>query len=92
MRTVLFSKTYGEGMLRCPYKKYSSLNRWQGNKDLLSAFTLYNLLFITTHLRQGKKLSLLLSGDVNPGPIPSTRGLLEDSPYHAVELVCLLCD
>jgi hypothetical protein len=30
-RTVLFSKTYGEETLRCLYKDYSSLNRWQAN-------------------------------------------------------------
>jgi hypothetical protein len=39
---------------------------------------------MTTHRRQGKKVSILPSSDVNPGPIPSRRGLLEDSPYHAV--------
>jgi hypothetical protein len=32
--------------------------------DLLSVFTFYNLLFVTTHLHQGKKVSLLPSGDV----------------------------
>jgi hypothetical protein len=34
-----------EDTLRCPYKDYSSLNRWQANMDLLSVFTFYNLLF-----------------------------------------------
>jgi hypothetical protein len=43
-----------------------------------------HLLSITTHQRQGKKLSILLPGDVNLGPVPSRRDLLEDSPYHAV--------
>jgi hypothetical protein len=62
-------------MLRCPYKDYSSLNRWQANRDLLS---------VMTHQRQGKMVSILPPGDVNPGPIPSRRGLLEDSPYRAV--------
>jgi hypothetical protein len=42
---IIFSKTYGEDTLRCPYKDYSSLNRWQANRVLLSAFTLCNLLF-----------------------------------------------
>jgi hypothetical protein len=52
-------------MLRCTYKYYSSLNRWQANRDLLFIFslnrwqanrdllfifTLYNLLSVTTHL------------------------------------------
>jgi hypothetical protein len=40
--TAIFLKTYGEDMLRCPYKDYSSLNRWQANRDLLFAFTLCN--------------------------------------------------
>jgi hypothetical protein len=61
-RTVLFSKTYGEGMLRCPYKDYSSLNRCQANMDLLS---------VMMHQRQGKKISILSPGDVNSGPVPS---------------------
>jgi hypothetical protein len=35
--TVIFSKIYGEDTLQCPYKDYSSLDRWQANRDLLSA-------------------------------------------------------
>jgi hypothetical protein len=30
-----------------------------------------HLLSVTMHLRQGKKLSILPPGDVNPGPVPS---------------------
>jgi hypothetical protein len=37
-----------------------------------------------THQRQGKKIIILPLGDVDLGPIPSRRGLLEDSPYRAV--------
>jgi hypothetical protein len=37
--TAIFSKTYGEDTLQCPYKDYSSLDRWQANRDLLSVFT-----------------------------------------------------
>jgi hypothetical protein len=59
------------------YKDYSSLDRWQANRDLLSVFTFYNLIFVTTHLRQGKKVSVLPPGDVNSGPVVSRRGLLE---------------
>jgi hypothetical protein len=44
------------------------------------------------HLRQGKRISILPSGDVNPGPVPSKRGLLEDSPYRVVGAACLSCD
>jgi hypothetical protein len=43
--TVIFLKTYGEETLRCPYKNYNSLNKWQDYWVLPSVFTLYNLLF-----------------------------------------------
>jgi hypothetical protein len=81
--TTIFLKTYGEDTLRCSYKDYSSLNRRQANKDLLS---------ITMHLRQGKKVSILPPGDVNPGTVPSRRGLLKDSPYCVVGVACPSCD
>jgi hypothetical protein len=48
--------------------------------DLLYVFTIYNLLYVMTHLRQGKKVSILPPGDVNFGPIASSRGLLEAVP------------
>jgi hypothetical protein len=48
---VIFLKTYGEDTLQCPHKDYSSLDRWQANRDLLSVFTFYNLLVEMTHLR-----------------------------------------
>jgi hypothetical protein len=48
--TATFLKTYGEDMLQCSYKDYSSLDRWQVNMDLLFVFTFCNLLFATTHL------------------------------------------
>jgi hypothetical protein len=51
-----------------------------------------DLLSVTTHLRQGKKISILPSGDVNHRPILSRRGLFEDSPYHAVGAMCASCD
>jgi hypothetical protein len=70
----------GEDMLRCPYKDYSSLSRWQANRDLLSVFTFCNLLPVMTHLRQGKKVSILVPGDVNSGPVASRRSLLEAIP------------
>jgi hypothetical protein len=43
-----------------------------------------HLLSVTMHRRQGKKVSIFPLGDVNPGPVPSRRGLLEDSPYRVV--------
>jgi hypothetical protein len=52
--------------------------------DLLYVFTFYNLLSVTTHLHQGKKVSILPPSVVNLRPIPSRRGLLEGSLYHAV--------
>jgi hypothetical protein len=78
--TTIFLKTYGEDTLQCPYKDYSSLDKWQANMDLLYVFTIYNLLYVMTHLRQGKKVSILPPGDVNFGPIASSRGLLEAVP------------
>jgi hypothetical protein len=45
------------------------------------------LLFVMTHRRQGKKVSILPSGDVNPRPVPSRRGLLEDNAYRVVGAV-----
>ncbi len=35
---------------------------------------------VTTHLRQGKKVSILPPGDVNSRPVASRRGLLEAVP------------
>jgi hypothetical protein len=40
--TAIFSKTYDEDMLQCPYNDYSSLNRWLVNRDLLSVVTFCN--------------------------------------------------
>jgi hypothetical protein len=77
---AIFLKTYGVDTLQCPHKDYSSLDRSQANRDLLSVCTFSNLLFVTTHLRQGKKVSILLPGDVNSGPIASRQGLLEAVP------------
>jgi hypothetical protein len=47
---AIFLKNYGEYMLPCAYKDYSSLDRWQANRDLLSIFTFYNLPSVTTHI------------------------------------------
>jgi hypothetical protein len=71
--TAIFLKTYDEDTLQRPYKDYSSLNKWQANGDLLSIFTFYNLLSVTAHLRQGKKVSILVPGDVNSGPLPQSE-------------------
>jgi hypothetical protein len=69
--TAIFLKTYGEDTLQCPYKDCGTLNRWQANRDLLSVFTFHNLLSVTTHLPQRKKVSILVPGDVNSGPVIS---------------------
>jgi hypothetical protein len=37
---------------------------------------------VTTHLRQGKKVSILVPGDVDSGPVASRRGLLEAVPIN----------
>jgi hypothetical protein len=74
--TAIFLKTYGEDTLQCSYKDYCSLNRWQGNMDLLSVFTFCNLLSVTTHLCQSKKVSIPVPSDVDSDPVASRRGLL----------------
>jgi hypothetical protein len=48
--TAIFLKTYGEDTLQCPYKNYSSLDRWEANMDLLLVFTFCNLFSVTVHL------------------------------------------
>jgi hypothetical protein len=45
----------------------------------------------TFHLRVPPGLHLP-PGDVNPGPVPSRWGLLEDSTYRAVGTACPSCD
>jgi hypothetical protein len=51
---------------------------------LTEIYFLYLLLVIyfsvTTHLRQGKKVSILMPRDVDSGPVASRRGLLEAVP------------
>jgi hypothetical protein len=37
-----------------------------------------SLLYVTVHLRQGKKVSILPPGDVNPGPVSSRQDLRGD--------------
>jgi hypothetical protein len=64
--TTIFSEIYCEKTLRCPYKNYNSLNMWQANWDLLYVFTCAIYLSVTMHLRQGKKVSIIPPGDVNP--------------------------
>jgi hypothetical protein len=63
-------------MLKCLYKDYSSLDRLQAIRDLLSAI----YFSVTTHLHQGKKESILVPGDVDSGPVASRRGLLGAVP------------
>jgi hypothetical protein len=46
---------------------------------LTGIYFLY-LLSVTTHLRQDKKVSILMPGDVDSGSVASRRGLLEVVP------------
>jgi hypothetical protein len=46
---------------------------------LTGIYFLY-LLSVTMHLHQGKKVSILVPGDVNSGPVASRQGLLEAVP------------
>jgi hypothetical protein len=92
LHTAIFSKTYGEKTLDAHIRTIVVLT---GGK--LTGFYFPHLPFktyysVTTHLRPGKKVSYLSLGDVNPIPIPSRLGLLEDSPYLAVWAMCLSCD
>jgi hypothetical protein len=50
----------------------------------LTGIYFLHLLSVTTHRRQGKKVSILSLGDVNSRPLPSRQGLLENSPYRIV--------
>jgi hypothetical protein len=45
--------------------------------DKLTGIYFLYLLSAMTHLRQGKKVSILVPGDVNSSPVASRRGLLE---------------
>jgi hypothetical protein len=76
---------HGEDMLRCPYKDYSTHDRWQAKRDLL----LY-LLSAMTHLHQDKMVSIHVLGDVNSGPIASRRGLLEVVPIVRLGLTSVM--
>jgi hypothetical protein len=58
----------------------------------LTGIYILHLFPVTTHLCQGKNVSILPSSDVIPEPVPSRRGLLEDIPYRAVGVVCPSCD
>jgi hypothetical protein len=68
---AIFLKIYSEDTFQCPYKDYISLDRWQTNRDLLSVFTFCNLFSAMMHLRQGKKVCILVPGDVNSGLVAS---------------------
>jgi hypothetical protein len=43
-----------------------------------------------THLRQGKKVSILVPGDVNSSPVASRRGLLEVVPIMWLGLASVM--
>jgi hypothetical protein len=72
----LIFENHSEDTLRCPHKDYSSLNRWQANRDLLLAI----YFSVMTNLRQGKKVSILMSSAVDSDHVASRRGLLEAVP------------
>jgi hypothetical protein len=78
--TVLFSKTAVRICLDSHIRTIVVLT-----SDKLTGIYLLYLLYaiyfsVTTHLRQGKKVSILMLGDVNSGPVASRRGLLEALP------------
>jgi hypothetical protein len=73
--TTIFSKTYVENTLQCLYKDYSSLNRWQASRDLLS--TIYFCNDVPTKYP--------LVGWCESQTRTLKTGLLEDSLYCALE-------
>jgi hypothetical protein len=91
-RMILFSKTAVRKCLEAHIRTIVVLTggKLTGIYFLHLLYAIYY--FVTTHLQNGKKVSILPPGDVNPGPVPSRRGLLEDSPYRAVGVACLSCD
>jgi hypothetical protein len=71
LHTVLFSKT----MMRIHLDAYIRTIVVLTGSNLTGFYFLYLLYAIyysvMTHLQQGKMVSILLPGDVNPEPIPS---------------------
>jgi hypothetical protein len=78
--TVLFSKTVVRISLDAHIRTIVVLT---GGK-LTGIYLMYLLyaiyFFVIMHLRQSKKVSILMPGDVNSGPVASRRGLLEAVP------------
>jgi hypothetical protein len=73
-------KTYGEDTLNARIRTIVVLTsgKLTGIYFMYLLFAIY--FSVTTHLRQGKKVSILVPGDVNSGPVASRRGLLESVP------------
>jgi hypothetical protein len=79
-RTVLFSKTVVRIRLDAYIRTIVVLT---GVKltGIYLLYLLYAIYFsVMMHLRQGKKVSILVSGNVNSGPVASRRDLLEAVP------------
>jgi hypothetical protein len=85
--TILFSKTRLRIRLDVHIRTIIVLT----GGNLTGTYFLYLLsaiyFSVMTHLCQGKKVSILPLGDVNPRPNPSRWSLLEDSLYHAIGAV-----
>jgi hypothetical protein len=91
-RTVLFSKTVVRKQLDAHIRTIVVLT---GGK--LSGIYFMHLLYaiyfsVMMHQQKDKEVSFFPLGDVNPGPVPSRRGLLKDSTYHVVWAAYLSCD
>jgi hypothetical protein len=84
--TILFLKTTVRIRLDAHIRSIVVLT---GGK-LIGIYFLH-LLSVMMHQRQGKMVSILSLGDVNPGPVPSRCVLLEDSPYRVVGAAFLSC-
>jgi hypothetical protein len=80
LRTVLFSKTTVRIHLDAHINTIVVLTDGKITGIYFRYLFLCNLLFATMHLRQGKKVSILMPGDVNSDPVASMRDLLEAVP------------
>jgi hypothetical protein len=79
-RTVLFLKT---AMRKCLDAHIRTITILIGGKltGIYLLYLLYAIYFsVMTHIRQGKKVSILVPGDVNSDSVASRRGLLEAVP------------
>jgi hypothetical protein len=78
--TTIFLKTYGEDTRNARIRTIVVLTCGKLT-GIYFMYLLYAIYFsVTMHLRQGKKVSILVPGDVDFSLVASRRGLLEAVP------------